>query len=520
VSEHLQDATPEKLDSECFFNVRKEQANSFSNQPHKEAGIRMTIIIAAEDTEQDLEDFAKKYDQANNPGEREGIAEETYGLIGDKIKGMIKRVGRGLGSDDLDGFAREAVTDALENSGVTKIKRSDGVWETLIQREKDRHPVAKRIWGMLRRRDFFNAAAWVGVSLPGEARVMLDKGVAKLSGTELSRFNALALSAACPEITIPNEPPPRSIMGYVSKFWLPSAKSRIAELGGAPPMQEYLIEAKNALKPVMEQLRQMEVAGTMPPELAGLGPAQRIYTLFRQIQQKRFGPTIQWFNERIRELQPQHPFVVDSPPSLREAKELLRLNPGTVKERLWKEKGAPYFLPASVFEPFGLSIIQRVLDSSNGGAIGRVQRENTSPSAQSSGDMQAAKWLRDGHQSRTFQWLVGRLFEQHEIEYLVGMFLAQHVKPSRQDIDRFTENLPDDMADDVDSCGWNNLVLSVDQAVLNAIRDPEIQAEITQAFKANPATVMAMVDCVRRAVFCRKSDFILNSRLAAIYGVA
>ena len=132
--------------------------------------------------------------------------------------------------------------EALENSGVTRIKRSDGVWETLVQRHKDGHPVAKRIWDMLtpqlrkalespylksttadwlvreinvllRRRDFFSPAAWVGVSLPGDARILLNKGLANLSGTELSRFNALAFSAACPEITVPSQPPPRSILG-------------------------------------------------------------------------------------------------------------------------------------------------------------------------------------------------------------------------------------------------------------------------------------------------------------------
>ena len=229
----------------------------------------MTIIIAADDIEVDIEELAEKYDRAQNPGEREQIAEDTYSLIGGRIKSMIKRVGRGLGEDDLSGFAHEAIIESLENSGVTKLKRSDGVWETLVQRYKDRHPVAKRIFGMLlpdtrkalespylkattadqlvrelnamlRRRDFFSAAAWVGVSLPGEAKVLLNKGVANLSATELSRFNALALGAACPEITIPKESPPRSILGYVSKFWLPAAKSRIAELGGAPPTSEYI----------------------------------------------------------------------------------------------------------------------------------------------------------------------------------------------------------------------------------------------------------------------------------------
>lgn len=508
----------------------------------------MTIIFADTDTDTDLSALAERYDRAKTPSERDQVAAEIFALIGGRIKAMIKRVGRGLGQDDLDGFAREAVVEALENSGVTRIKRSDGLWEALIQRHTDGHSVAKRVFGlllpatrkalespylkattadqlvreingMLRRTDFYSPNAWIGVSLPGEARALLAKGIENLSGTELSRFNALALSAACPEITIPQEPPPRSILGYVSKFWLPSAKSRIAEHGGVPPMAEYVIEAKNALKPVMEQLRQMETAGTMPPELARLGPAQRIYTLHRQLQQEKFGPTIQWWNDKIRELQPQNPFVVNSTSSLRAAKELFGKNPGKVSEKLWKEKGSPHFLPVSLFEPFGIDVIQRMLDS-NAGSAGRVQTEKASPSAPSSGDMQAAKWLRDGHQSRAFSWLVNMLFGQDEIEFTVGNFLAQHPSPTRQEIERFTENLPEDMADDIDSYGWNNLTLAVDRAVLDAVRDPKMQAELSRALKAGNATVMAMVDGVRRAVFCRKTTIFLDSGRAALMKTA
>ena len=61
---------------------------------------------------------------------------------------MIKNVGRSLSEDDLNGFAHEAVVEALENSGMTRIKRSDGVWEKLLQRFKGDHPVAKRIFGL------------------------------------------------------------------------------------------------------------------------------------------------------------------------------------------------------------------------------------------------------------------------------------------------------------------------------------------------------------------------------------
>ena len=76
----------------------------------------MTIILADNDTDTDLSALAERYDRAKSPSERDQVAEETYVLIGGRIKAMIKRVGRGLGQDDLDGFANEAVVEALENS--------------------------------------------------------------------------------------------------------------------------------------------------------------------------------------------------------------------------------------------------------------------------------------------------------------------------------------------------------------------------------------------------------------------
>jgi hypothetical protein len=109
----------------------------------------VTIIIAANDIDVDLGALADQYDRAKSPTERDQVAEDTYALIGGRIKSMIKRIGRGLGEDDLAGFAREAVVEALEYSGVTKIKRSDGIWETFLQRHKDGHSVPKRIWDML-----------------------------------------------------------------------------------------------------------------------------------------------------------------------------------------------------------------------------------------------------------------------------------------------------------------------------------------------------------------------------------
>jgi len=46
----------------------------------------MTIIIAADDIDMDLDEFAEKYDRANNSGEREQIAEVSFTLLGGQIK--------------------------------------------------------------------------------------------------------------------------------------------------------------------------------------------------------------------------------------------------------------------------------------------------------------------------------------------------------------------------------------------------------------------------------------------------
>jgi len=166
----------------------------------------MIIIIAAGTTEAEINEIAERYDRARNPNERERIAEEAYALLGNKIQGMIGNVSRGwrIGKDEIDALAWEGLHSALENAGVSKIKRGDGVWETFIERCRNSHPVGMRIWhmlspdlrktlestlylkaniseqlvkelnGTLRRRDLYDQTAWNGVSLPSEAKQLLE----------------------------------------------------------------------------------------------------------------------------------------------------------------------------------------------------------------------------------------------------------------------------------------------------------------------------------------------------------
>jgi len=54
----------------------------------------MIIILADNNVDVDLEELAEKYDRAKSQHERDQIGEDTYALIGSRIKSMIKRVGR------------------------------------------------------------------------------------------------------------------------------------------------------------------------------------------------------------------------------------------------------------------------------------------------------------------------------------------------------------------------------------------------------------------------------------------
>ncbi len=70
------------------------------------------------------------------------------------------------------------------------------------------------------------------------------------------------------------------------------------------------------------------------------------------------------------------------------------------------------------------------------------------------------------------------------------------------------------MRDDVEDCGWSTLTLAVDQAVLNAVRDPGMQDEIMRALNIHRTAIMALVEGVRRTAFCRKSRIIVHVGMA------
>jgi hypothetical protein len=380
--------------------------------------------------------------------------------------------------------------------------------------------LVKELNVLLRRRDVYDPAAWAGVSIPSEAKLLLAKGIGNLSNTELTRCNALLISAACPEITVSNQPPPRSLLGYVSKFFIPTLKPRLAaEMGGATPMSEYEVEARNALRPIFDELTEMQATGKLPPHLAKVGIAERIYLRQKERIEAKYGAIVRWYNERIRELTipPQKPFIVDSPSALRDARRLLEANKNTFPERLWKEKNAPFFIPFSALEPFGEKTIKHLLDI---GAIGtgsrRKQEQTVQPSATvSHEDTQTMNLLKGGHSSRAFQLLVKRLFDSNQAEYSVGMFLASNPSPSAVQVEQFLNKLPDEIAEDVESIGgWRQLVYKIDRAVLNAVNDQQVRNEIVHELDVEPQAVVAHLDFVHRTIFIRTADF-YNSRSRA-----
>ncbi len=137
-----------------------------------------------------------------------------------------------------------------------------------------------------------------------------------------------------------------------------------------------------------------------------------------------------------------------------------------------EEKGSPY-LPTSVFEPFGVSIIQRLLDAAYGGGRSCSTEKSQRRPPNRPATCRLRTCCEAGINRRLIDgWWVGFL-DQNEVEHSVGMFLAQHESPSRKDIAQFTNNLPDNMSEAIDDFGWDNLALSVDKAVLEAIRDPQ-----------------------------------------------
>src|SRR5208283_2452378 len=94
----------------------------------------MLVIYSAQAGNQELERLLDAYDRAKGDREREQVAEQVYPLLQGTLNGMIQGASQGrLDAEQLESLSWEALFRGLNESGVTRLKRSDGVWETFVE---------------------------------------------------------------------------------------------------------------------------------------------------------------------------------------------------------------------------------------------------------------------------------------------------------------------------------------------------------------------------------------------------
>ena len=450
----------------------------------------VVIITAAQGTDAEVDQELGHLADQYQAGDTERASVLAYSLVGDRVKKMLQVAARGwkISEEDLSALAKQAIEISLQNSGVTKLKWTDGVWENFIERcRSGQHPVARMIWKMLpdklrlelestkwlkafptgnellkslneilKRKDFYDPALFAGVPIPGEAKTLMDKGQ-NLTFSERTRLNALLLSAGCPEVRAQEKAPAKSPLGYFSRYVLPEMRSKtIPEVAGGKVVAPHLLEALSALKPIWEELRRMEEMGTMPSDLARLPLAERLAEFQRQKFQAMYG----------------------------------------ADRRTWPKSA----------QVFGPKVVQRLLEMGMFPEESRHQRPATarpsSPSYSGGDESHAMFLLSGGHQSRVYRVLLDRLYSPDQVEHRVGVFLATHTTdPTPKEIQTFLTTLDEASLDDIQSLGWRNVVTQVDEAVLEAVRSMS-DAELAQLTQMEPQTA---VMAIRAVVFVRRA---------------
>ena len=490
-------------------------------------------VLAALIQDEQLDALLQTFDKAGAQ-DRENISRQIFDRCRDKVQTLIQNSVKGwpLHQADLESLSREAVMETL-HARTPRLKRSDcDDWEGFVARLRSTYPPGRFIWskltGKLRhelessqylkamptinnlvrelneivRKPMFEPNAWAGVSLNDTSRALLaDKNP---SPSVLASTNIQFLCSAFPMIR-PHEPKQSSFWGYLTKAAIPAATARAAEAGGAPFMSDHILESRNQLRGVVNELMTMASEGRLPNDLARLSLPERIHRRQLQRLQERYGPRIAWLDQQVASLS-QHPFRVNNPGSLRDAKELLTR--AKISESLWKYPNSQFYVPVSGLpsEAVGVQVIRKLIEMGAFGA--QAQRQRTTPLAptapMSPSDTQAMALLHGGHAAPAFRWIVQHKF-QPGTEQRAGLFLADNPQPSRQQVEQFVSTLSDAEVDDIESAGgWDKFVYhEVDRKVLDAIRDPQIEAELVRALKAVPANVNRMVDAIHRTVFIR-----------------
>ena len=506
----------------------------------------MLIIVATAGKIDGLEELLDEFDRAGDADEQEGVASKVYELIGLQVGGMMQRAaaGRTLGKDEVAGLAWQAIFRGLTESGMPRLKRTDGDWDTFVARIRNLEaPPAKKIWsllpdklrrslaspylkatitdelirelnGLLRRRDLYDPNAFAGVVLSDEGRHLLSKE-GRLSARELARFNSMLLSSAFPEINSP-EQPKRNLLGYLSSTVIPQMKPQIWEAASGLPVDKYAIEAWNDLKPFVQQLDQMQSSGALPEGFERMSRAEQVYQLQKQQLSQRYGPIVQWWNDRIRDLQPDNPFEVKDRGSLRDAKQLLAQHADITPEKLWGSPGSAYYLPAIAVAPYGMKSIERML----GAGRPRSQIPESQAAPQAPGTQQSQSFFMAA-QPGAYQMMANRVYDDpgYDVERAVAAFLSSTPQPTQQQIEQFIAQQPLQVAETIREVGFPAIVQEVDQKILDHARDPQTQAWLTNAMGRQPQEVQATLLAICGEVSVRiarmaKSDSALGRRQA------
>ena len=265
----------------------------------------------------------------------------------------------------------------------------------------------------------------------------------------------------------------------------------------------------------------MQATGTLPEGWERLGLAERIYQQQKNRLQQRYGPSIQWWNDRIQEIQPGNPFVVRDASSWRSARQLFEQNPERVPANMWKATNSAYYIPVLATHPYGVKSIENMLATEQmrrNVPVSSVPEPTivTQP-AEPEGDHEAERLLQGGHGSPAYRCLVDQLFSApgFEAEHAVGQFLSRNPTPSRPQVEAFIESLPEDLADDVQSGGWVQIVRQVDRQIIQILQDPLTRRQLSMALGTASASVITRArivrqatDGIRRTVFLRTAGLI------------
>ena len=496
------------------------------------------IFAAAGNLDAALGPLLDEFDRSSTPGEQEAAAAQAFQLVGPVVKGMIQRAaqGRRIDAGELESLAWQALLRGMTESGVPRLRRTDGDWDDFVTKIRNQQtPPARRIWsllsdklrrslaaqylktittdelvkelnGLLRRRDLYDENAFAGVVLSDEGRQLLAKD-GGLSATELVRFNSLLLASSFTEIEAPDRPR-RNLLGYLSSTVIPQMSQQIWEAASGRKVDGYAIEAWGDLKPFVQELDGLRASGALPESFEGLSRAEQVYQLQKQRLTERYGPILAWWDDRVRELQPGNPFQVRDRGSLRDAKRLLAEHSDAVPERMWNAPGAPYYVPAMAVAPYGVRSIERML-----AAGPRPQAPESQAAPQVSATQQSQSYFMAA-QPGAYQMLANRVYQDagYDVERAVASFLSATPQPTPQQVEQFIASQPPQVAETIRDVGFPSIAQEVDQRIFEQARAPETQTWLTNALGRQPQEVQAALLATRREVAARitrmsKPDF-------------